>query len=486
MNISLTSVDSVNAIIEVSIAKSDYQEKVEGSLKNFRKKANIPGFRPGTVPMGMVKKMYGKSIMAEEINKLVGEGLYNYIKENNLNVLGEPLPNEEKQQPVDFAVEGDYNFFFDVALAPEIKLSLSKKDKINYYKIDVAEDLVEKQIDSYKANYGKYEAITEAAAETDLVRGKISEMDGKKVKKDGIFVEAGVVMASYIKDEGEKKKFVGVKPGDVIVFNPGKAYEGNEAEIAALLHIEKDGVEAIAPEFQFEVTEVTRYKEAGLDQELFDKVFGEGTVKTEADFRTKVKETISTQFAPDSDYKFLLDAKELLEKKAGDLQFPDAFLKRWLVESNKNNNAENIDENYPKIIEDLKFHLIKEQIVKDNELKLEEADVKAVAMNAARAQFAQYGMMGLPDSMVENYANDMLKNQESARNLVDRAMEMKIIDHLKNTLGVKEEVISLDEFKKFFEQPAEASEEVEVAEKAEKKAAKTTKKTTAKKTKKDE
>lgn len=476
MNVSLTNVDSVNAILEINVTKSDYQEKVETSLKNFRKKANIPGFRPGTVPMGMVKKMYGKSILAEEVNKLVGDGLYNYIKENNLNVLGEPLPNEEKQQPVDFALEGDYNFFFDIALAPEVKLSLSKKDKINYYKIDVAEDLVEKQIGSYKSNYGKYDAITEAAAETDLVRGKISEMEGSKVKEGGIFVEAGVVMASYMKDETEKAKFVGAKPGDVIVFNPGKAYEGNEAEIAALLHVDKGALNAIAPEFQFEVTEVTRYKEADLDQELFDKVFGEGNVKTEAEFREKVKEAIGQQFAPDSDYKFLLDARELLDKKAGDLQFPDAFLKRWLLASNKEQTSQNIEENYPKIIEDLKFHLVKEQIVKDNDLKLEESDVKAVAMNAARAQFAQYGMMGLPDSMVENYANDMLKNQESARNLVDRAMEMKIIDHLKNTLGVKEEAISLDEFKKFFEQPSDAAESETEPKKAAKKTTKKSKK----------
>lgn len=458
MNVSLTNVDSVNAIVQVSIAKSDYQEKMDSALKNFRKKANIPGFRPGTVPMGMVKKMYGKSILADEVNKLVGEGLYNYIQEQKLNVLGEPLPNQEKQQPVDFAVEGDYDFYFDIALAPEIKLSLSKKDKITYYKIDVAEDLVEKQIDSYKANYGKYEAVTEQSLETDLVRGKISEMEEGKVKDGGIFVEAGVVMASYIKDEAEKAKFVGVKPGDAIVFNPGKAYEGNEAEIAALLHIKKEEVDVIAPEFNFEVTEVTRYKEAELDQELFDKIFGEGNVKSDAEFREKVKDAIAEQFAPDSDYKFLLDAKELLEKKAGELQFPDAFLRRWLIASGKDRTEAELEESYPKIIDDLKFHLIKEQIVKDNELKIEETDVKSVAMQAARAQFAQYGMMGLPDAMVENYANDMLKNQESARNLVDRAMEIKIIDFLKQTLGLKEESIALDDFRKFFEKEGDKPE----------------------------
>lgn len=461
MNVSLTNVDSVNAILQITVAKADYQEKLDNALKTFRKKANIPGFRPGTVPMGMVKKMYGKSVLAEEINKLVGENLYNYIQENKLNVLGEPLPNEEKQQPIDFSVEGDYDFFFDLALAPEMKLALSKKDKITYYAIEVNEELVEKQIDSYKANYGKYDKVEEGAKETDLIRGKISELEDGKVKEGGIFVEDGIVMPSYMKDETEQAKFVGAKAGDVIVFNPGKAYDGNEAEISSMLHIDKNAVEAIAPEFQFAITEITRYKEAELDQELFNKVFGEGIITTEADFREKVKETISDQFAPDSDYKFLLDAKELLEKKVGDLQFPDAFLKRWLIASGEERTAESVENDYPKILADLRFHLIKEQIAKDFDVKIENEDMKIIAMQAARAQFAQYGMMNLPEEMVENYANDMLKNKDNARNLLDRAMENKIIDVLKTKLGVEEKVISLDEFRKFFEKEEDKTEEAE-------------------------
>ncbi len=460
MNVSLSNVDSVNAIIQITVNKADYEEKVNKSLKNFQKKANIPGFRPGNVPMGMVKKMYGKSITAEEINKVVGESLYNYIQENKLNVLGEPLPNEEKQESIDFDKQSDFDFYFDIALAPEIKLSLTKKDKINYYKIAVDEDVVEKQIASFKANYGKYETVNEDALETDLIKGEIRELNNGEIVEGGIAVENGVLMPSYVKDEEEKKKFVAAKVNDVITFNPGKAYNGNEAEIASLLHIEKDSVGTIAPEFLFTVKEITRYKEAELDQELFDKVFGEGTVKSADEFTEKVKEGISEQLAPDSDYKFLLDAKELLEKKAGDLQFPDAFLKRWLLASGKDKTAESVEEDYPKIIEDLKFHLIKEQIVKDNELKVEESDIKNMAINATRAQFAQYGMSNLPAEMIENYANEMLKNKDSVRNLVDRAMENQIIAHLKKTLGVSEKEISMDEFKKFFE-PADQTEEKE-------------------------
>lgn len=451
MDTSLINVDSVNAILKIEVKKADYQVKVDEAVKTFRKKANVPGFRPGTVPVGMVKKMYGKSILADEVNKLVGEGIYNYIQENKLNILGEPLPNQEKQQPVDFAKEEDYEFFFDIALAPEIKLDLTKKDKMDYFKIAIDEELVQKQISSYKANYGKYETVEEDAKPTDLLKGEVVELENGAPKAGGIAVEGAVLMPSYMKDEEEQAKFANVKKEAQIVFNPGKAYDGNETEIASFLHIDKDAVEAIAPEFMFTVKEITRYKEADLDQALFDKVFGEGTVKTEAEFLDKIKESLSSQLAPDSDYKFLLDARALLENKVGDLTFPDAFLKRWLLTTGSEKTAESLDAEYPKILEDLKFHLIKEQLAKDNDLKIEEADVRNVAMQAARVQFAQYGMVGMPDDVLANYANEMLKNKETSRNLVDKAMEEKIAACLKSLITLNEKEISLDEFKKFFE-----------------------------------
>lgn len=451
MDTSLINVDSVNAILKIEVKKADYQVKVDEAVKTFRKKANVPGFRPGTVPVGMVKKMYGKSILADEVNKLVGEGIYNYIQENKLNILGEPLPNQEKQQPVDFAKEEDYEFFFDIALAPEIKLDLTKKDKMDYFKIAIDEELVQKQISSYKANYGKYETVEEDAKPTDLLKGEVVELENGAPKAGGIAVEGAVLMPSYMKDEEEQAKFANVKKEAQIVFNPGKAYDGNETEIASFLHIDKDAVEAIAPEFMFTVKEITRYKEADLDQALFDKVFGEGTVKTEAEFLDKIKESLSSQLAPDSDYKFLLDARALLENKVGDLTFPDAFLKRWLLTTGSEKTAESLDAEYLKILEDLKFHLIKEQLAKDNDLKIEEADVRNVAMQAARVQFAQYGMVGMPDDVLANYANEMLKNKETSRNLVDKAMEEKIAACLKSLITLNEKEISLDEFKKFFE-----------------------------------
>jgi trigger factor len=366
--------------------------------------------------------------------------------------LGEPLPNQEKQQPVNFEAEGDYDFFFDVALAPEIKLSLTKRDKISYHKAAIDEELIDKQIASYKANYGEYETIEGESSETDLLKGEIRELENGQPKEGGIFVENGVLMPSYIKEETEKAKFVNARVGDTAIINPGKAYDGHEAEIASFLHIQKNEVESIAPEFSFAIKEITRYKEAEVNQELFDKVFDEGVVTSIEDFRLKVKESIAAQFVPESDYKFLLDARKLLEKKAGQVEFPNAFLKRWLLASGKDKTVESVEADYPKIIEDLKFHLIKEQIVKDHNLNIEEADIKVIARNAAKAQFAQYGMMNLPDDMIDNYANEMMKNKDTVRNLIDRAMESKIAEYLKSVLGVTEKEISPDELKKLFEE----------------------------------
>jgi trigger factor len=459
MDTSLTQVDSVNTILKIEVKKADYEAKVNDAIKDFRKKASIPGFRPGNVPVGMVKKMYGKSIMAEQINKLVGENLYKYIQDNKLNVLGEPLPNEEKQQPINFDTQEDFDFYFDIALAPEIKLELSKKDKIDYYQIAVDEEMVDKQIASYKANYGKYESVEDGSKATDLLKGVVVELSDGQPKEGGIRVEDAVLMASYMKDEEEQVKFVNVNTGAEIVFNPGKAYDGNETEIASFLHIKKEEAATIAPEFKFTVTEITRYQEAELNQELFDKIFGENAVTTEADFRQKVKDSISAQMAPDSDYKFLLDVRKLLETKAGDLQFPDAFLKRWLLVSGEGRTPESVEEDYPKIIEDLKFHLIKEQLVKDNDIKVEDSDIRNVAVQTARAQFAQYGMAGVPDEMIQNYAEQLLKKKEHTRNFIDRAIEDKLVTFLKSTLGLNVKEITMDEFRKFFEPETKEAQE---------------------------
>lgn len=451
MNITLKNTDPVNAIITMNIVKDDYASNVENSLKKFRQRAEIPGFRKGMVPVGMIKKLYGESILAEEINKLVSDNLFSYIRENKLNILGEPLPNETEQKEINFLTQEDFEFCFDIALAPEIKIELNKKDKLPYYTVEIDEEMINKQIESYKANYGSYSQVEEFSGK-DMLKGTLTELENGAPKADGLVVEEAVMMPSYIKNEEEKAKFDKAKKGDVIVFNPSVAYENNKAEIASFFKIAKEVAKEYTGEFQYEVKEITHYAEAEVNQELFDKVFTPGEVKTEEEFREKIRTVLAGQFAGNSDYKFLLDARKMLEKKMADVEFPEAFLKRWLLASDEKRTPEALEEEFPKIIEDLRFHLAKEQLVKDNEIKLEESDLKEYARQITQAQFAQYGMMSVPEDLLENYAMDMLKNKDSVRNVADRAMEDKVIQCIKGKVKVDNKELPMEKYTKLFEE----------------------------------
>ncbi|MDO4756399.1 MAG: trigger factor [Parabacteroides sp.] len=450
MNVSLNNIDATKGIVKLEIVKADYAEKVEKSLKSYRQKANVPGFRKGMVPMGMVKKMYGKHVLVEEVNKLVSEGLYNYIRENNVNILGEPLPNETEQKEINFDTMEEFEFCFDVALAPEIHIELSKGDTLPYYQANIDDEMVNKQVEAYQANFGSYDQVDDVE-EKDLVKGRVAELENGAPKEGGIIVENAVLMPMYIKDEAEKAKFIGANKNSVVVFNPNKAYEGAEAEIASFLKVDKEVAATLTADFSFEIQEVTRHKNAELNNELFVKVFGEGVVNSEEEFKNKIREALAEQFAPQSDYKFLVDARDLLVAKAGELAFADDFLKRWLLVANEKNTAEKIDEDYPKIIEDLKYHLIKEHLVKSNDLKIEDADIEGFAKRVAKAQFAQYGMLSVPEDVLANYAKDILKNKQTLQNVIDRAVEEKLAAWLKEQVSLDVKVISTDEFNKLLE-----------------------------------
>lgn len=450
MNISLKNIDAVSGIVKLEIGKEDYAGQVDKSLRNFRQKANVPGFRKGMVPMGMVKKMYGKHLLVEEVNKLISEKLFGYIRENNMNILGEPMPNETEQKEINFDTQEEFEFCFDVAFAPEIKIELSKNDKVTYYKIAIDEEMINKQVESYRANFGGYDKA-ETAEEKDLVKGTIAELENGQPKEGGIVVENAVLMPAYLKDEAEKAKFIGATVNSVIVFNPNKAYEGAEAEIASLLKIEKETAAALTGDFSFEINEITRHQPAEMNQELFDKVFGEGVVTSEEEFKNKIKEALLEQFTPQSDFKFLTDSRDLLVERVGELAFADNLLKRWLVAANKSNTPETIDADYPQIIKDLTYHLIKENIIKENGLKVEDADIENFARRIAKAQFAQYGMLSVPESVLDNYGKDMLKNKETLQNIIDRSVEEKLAVWLKEQVELDIKEVSTEEFGKLFE-----------------------------------
>lgn len=451
MNVSLQNIDKVNALLTVKLEKADYQEKVDKSLKQIRQKAQVPGFRPGMVPMGLVKKMYGKSVLAEEVNKVLSETVYKYIQDNKVNILGEPLPNEEKQPEIDFDTMEEFEFLFDIALAPEFTAEVSGEDKVDYYDIEVTYDMVNSQIKAYTQRNGHYDKV-ESYEDNDMLKGLLAELgeDGS-TKEGGIQVEGAVMMPSYMKNEEQKAIFANAKVNDVLVFNPYTAWDGNAAELASLLKIDKEAVAEVKANFSFQVEEITRFVEGELNQEIFDQVFGKDAVKDADEFRAKVKEVIAKQFVADSDYKFLLDFRKVMLEKVGKLEFPDAMLKRIMRLNNPDKDEKFVEDNYEKSLEELTWHLVKEQLVKANEIKVEQEDVANMAKEATRAQFAQYGMLSVPEEILENYAKEMLKKKESVEGLVNRVVETKLAAALKNQLTLEHKGISAEDFNKMFE-----------------------------------
>ena len=447
MKITFDCPDKINGQLTMTIEPADYQEQVEKTLKNYRKKAQVPGFRPGMVPMGMIKKQYGTAVKVEEINKLMGEKLYGYIQENKIEMLGEPLPSE-KQVPQDFEKEGDLTFVFDIAVAPEFKVELTNKDKIDYYQIKVEDKLIDDQVQMYASQAGEF-VKAETFSGNDTITGDMRELDADgNTKEGGIAAEGAMVMPAYIKDEDQKKLFDGCKAGDIITFNPKKAYPDNDAEVAALLKVQKDDVKDLTADFSYQITEIRHFQPADVDQKLFDRVFGEGTVTDEKAFREKIAETIAPQLQQNSDYKFMLDLRQYAENKVGELTFPEALLKRVMMQNNKDKGADFVEKNFEGSIKELKWHLIKQQLVAANNIKVEEADLKAVAKEAIRAQFAQYGMSNVPDDVLENYAAEQLKKRENIDNFVDRAVETKLTEALKNVVNLNQKEVTLEDFNK--------------------------------------
>jgi len=451
MKITFENPDKINGLLTITVEKEDYQEKVEKTLKNYRKRAQVPGFRPGMVPMGMVKKQYGTAAKVDEINRLLGDKLMEYIRENNIQMLGEPLPSE-KQVPQDLEQDGPFTFVFDIAVAPEFTAELSGNDKIDYYAIKVDDKLIDDQVQMFASQAGEF-VKTDTFSGNDTLTGDLRELDADgNTKEGGITTDSGMIMPAYIKVEDQKKLFDGCKPGDIITFNPKKAYPDNDAEIAALLKVDKEQVKDLTADFSYQVTEIRHFQPAEVNQSLFDKVFGEGTVSSEKEFRQKIADSIQVQLSQNSDYKFLFDLCDYVEKKVGDLQFPEALLKRVMINNNKDKGADYVEKNFEGSIRQLKWHLIKEQLVAANEIKVEDADLKNIAMVAVRQQFAQYGMSNVPDDVLENYAEEQLKKRENLDNYVDRAVDQKLVEKLKTVVKLNKKSVTLEEFNKMMQE----------------------------------
>jgi trigger factor len=448
MNITFEAPDKVNGLMTITLEKDDYQGEVDKTLKDYRKRANIPGFRPGQAPMGMIKRQYGTAVKMDVVNKVLGEKLYEYIRENKIQMLGEPLANAG-QEPQDLEHADTLTFKFDIAVAPEFEAKLSDKDKVDYYHIKVDDKLIDQQVEMYQNRAGQYEKVEAYDAEQrDMLKGDLREVDGT------VEVADAVLMPQYIKVEDQKKLFDGAKLGDIITWNPRKAYPESDVEVSSLMKIEKDDVKNHEGDFTFQITEISRFTKAEVNQQLFDQAFGEGQVKDEKEFRQKISDMISKQFESDSDYKFLLDVRACVEKKVGKLEFPEELLKRVMKQNNKDRKdvEEYVEKNFEASIKELAWHLMKEQLVAAQNIKVEDDDLKAVAKEAARAQFAQYGMSNVPEEYLDNYAQEMLKKRENVDGLVDRAVDVKLTAALKGVVKLNEKDITMEDFQKLLQE----------------------------------
>ena len=441
MEFTLKNQSASSAILSVNIQEADYSALVEKQLKNIRQKANIPGFRPGMVPMGLVKKQYGTAVKAEEINKLLQTKIFEYIRENKIDMLGEPLPIESQQAGINMAEDKEFTFEFEIALAPKFEAVLDNNDKLAYYRIQPTEEMINGQVNAFAQRCGEYKQV-ESYENGDMLKGTLAES-----VEEGIVVREAVMMPSYMKNDDQKALFAGSKVNDVVTFNPCVAFDNNEAELASLLKVEKGEVAAHNGEFTFTITEITRFVASELNQTVFDAAFGKDVVTNEADFRAKIAEQFEARFEVESDYKLLMDVRTYLMEKVGKLEYDEAILRR-IMDGSKQPGETVSEEEFQKSLTELTWHLIKEQLARKFEIKVDDNDVLDVAKAATRDQFAQYGMANVPEDLLENYAKEMLKQDKTREALINRAVDVKLINAIKGVVTLEEEKVSVEDFNK--------------------------------------
>lgn len=447
MNVSMEKIDNVSARLIVSVVENDYQEKVTKEIKQIGRTHTIPGFRKGHVPFGELNRRFGKQIASDVINQEVYEAVSNYIRDNKLGILGEPLPVEV--QELDLKNQKDYTFQYEIGLAPEININLDKNTHIPFYPIEISQEMIDEQDKNFRERFGSQVPGEEVDAKA-LVKGSIMELneDGSiKEGEDAIQVTSGIVAPMYFKSKEESDKFLGKKVGDKVVFNPYNTCEGNAAELASMLQVDKDKAGEIKGNFEFAIAEIIVVKPADLNQEYFDGLFGKDKVTSEEAYFAEIKKMISSQISGNSDMLFRIQTEKQLVEQYGNVELPETFLKKWLVARNDGFTAESIDAEFEKMIPSLKWQLIKERIATVAEIKIEEADVMAHAKALAANQFAQYGMTNMDDDTLTDYAKRILADKNYRPRIIEEVGDIKLFDAIKEkvTLDVKE--ISLEEFK---------------------------------------
>jgi trigger factor len=450
MNITRENIDDLNALLKVQVAKSDYAEKVENVLKDYRKKATIKGFRPGMVPMGMIKKMYGRAVEIDEINKVVTENVQKYITDEKIEVLGDPLPKVDNDNPVDFENQDEFTFTFEIGLTPAVDLKLTKKNKVNEYEIAIDDKMRNDYIANYTRRFGELRKADSIELK-DVVKGRIEAVDNDgNVMPEGPSVEETSLSVDVIKDDNIKGEFIDKKLNDTIEFDIKVAYP-NDSEIAGILHVKKDEVPNLWPKYRFTVSDISRFFPAEMGKELYDKIYGEGVVNTDEEFNKKIEAEIRESLKRESDYRLMIDIKDLAMQKT-DLSFPEEFLKRWLLVVNEKATPEQIDTEFPSFLKDLKWQLIRNKVARDSELKISEEELQKEAENITRYQFQQYGLFYATDEQIANYAKETLKREEDAKRIAEKILEEKVINVMKEMVKLEPESITVEDFNKLFEQ----------------------------------
>jgi len=449
MNITRENIDDLNAVLKVQVEKTDFDEKVENVLKDYRKKAVIKGFRPGMVPMGLIRKMYGKAVQLDEINKIVSENIYKYLKDENLEILGDPLPKTDEQATIDFDNQENFTFSFDLGLAPVFDLNLSKKNKVTWYAIAINDKMKDDYIQNYTRRYGEL-LKAHLSEENDILKGKIEAIDetGNPVP-EGLTVDETSLAIDLIKDKKIRKMFLGKAVNDTIDFNLRKALP-DDNEIEGLLKIQKDEAKDVEGNFRFTISEISRFKPAEIGQELFDKIYGEGTVTSETEFMKRIEDEIALSLQQECDYKLSTDLKKLaIEKTEFDL--PEDFLKRWLLKVNENTSEDQINEEFDSFRDDLKWQLIRNKLAKQNEVRITEDEMQKEAEKITKYQFQQYGLFYATDEQINNYAKETLKREDEAKRIADKILEEKVSALIRELVKIENKSVTVDEFNKLFE-----------------------------------
>ena len=449
MNVEFKKLDNVDAELTVTLEEKDYADKVKKQLKEIGKRRPEPGFRAGHVPMSLLEKKYGASVKYDVVNKEIADAVYDYIKENNLRVLGQPIADKDN---VFKEADSDFTFKFKVGLAPEIDAKIGLDMKIPYYTIAVTDEMVDQEITALRKRFG-VQGPGEETEPDAVIKGVISELnpDGS-VKEDGIVVDNGILAPIHFTSDEQKKLFEGKHPGDIVVFNPAASCNSNVTEMSSMLNIDKEDVENHKGDFNFEIKEIIVLKPADLDQEFFDNAVGKDKAHNEEELKEAVKNLIKDQLKAESDFRFSIDARNVIEKTVGNVQLPEEVLKQFLMQQNEQLNQENIDEEFTKIRPQLVWDLTKDEIVAKFKIEASEDDIMDQARVAVYRQLSQYGPASLTEGLIDHYAKEVMKDQKNRDTFERNALNKKIYDTIKENVTLENKELSLDDFRKLYAQ----------------------------------